>query len=169
MRTGRRVRRRAALTRGVPPPRVYEWNGLPPRARRQPTTDSALLGRTLLVARHQAVPRVARVALRLLLRGTARPAREARDLGLQDRRHARPHDREAVLVARRGRPRVLVRIARKRLLRDEAVAERAARRVDEDARLALPAAAVGRVERVDVHVPAVAVVRVAGRRRRDPV
>ena len=47
------------------------------------------------------------------------------------------------------------------MLRDEAVAERAVRGVDEDPRLAPPALSVPGVERVDVDVPPVPVARVA--------
>ena len=94
---------------------------------------------------------------------------EAAALPGDDGRHARAHHRDPVLLPGRRRPRLLARIAGERLLRDEAVAEGAGRAVGEDARLAPPAGAVDRVERVDIDVAAVAVARVAVARRAEAV
>ena len=83
--------------------------------------------------------------------------RQARELHLHDRQHARSADGDPVPLSRSGRSDVLVWVSRERLLRDEAVAERPRALVREDPRLTLPPGAVRGVQRVDVEVAAVLV------------
>ena len=79
--------------------------------------------------------------------------------------HARATDRDAVPLARGRGADLLARIARERPLRHEAVTERPRALVRENPRLALPAGPVCRVERVDVEIAPVLVLRNALRVR----